>query len=124
LRCATNAAGIDAATSLRIFWLFYIAKSVGKGASLGWSEVHGSVHGHKGALTVESHAGEGAIFTIYLLRACTQIGVSALDATTPVSVDLVAANYKFPGMSGLVVMRHLCMIRADVLAAVISGFVD
>ncbi len=58
--------GIDAGVIDRIFEPFFTTKNVGEGAGLGLSVVHGIVTGYGGTVTVESEAGRGSAFTVYL----------------------------------------------------------
>jgi PAS domain S-box-containing protein len=60
-----NGPGMDSATLQRIFEPFFTTKPVDEGTGLGLSVVHGIVEGHDGVITVESHSGRGAVFTIY-----------------------------------------------------------
>jgi CheY-like chemotaxis protein len=50
----------------RIFEPFFTTKAYGKGTGLGLSQVFGFAKQIGGAVTVESKAGEGSTFTIYL----------------------------------------------------------
>jgi PAS domain S-box-containing protein len=50
----------------RIFDPFFTTKKPGEGTGMGLSVALGIVQGHSGAITVNSKAGEGSIFTVYL----------------------------------------------------------
>ena len=58
--------GIDRASLDRIFEPFYTTRAVGKGTGLGLSVVHGIAVAHNGDITVESEAGKGTTFEVYL----------------------------------------------------------
>ncbi|MBF0612898.1 MAG: PAS domain S-box protein [Magnetococcales bacterium] len=49
-----------------IFDPFFTTKPIGKGTGLGLSVVHGVVSHHGGAVTVQSMAGEGSLFRVFL----------------------------------------------------------
>ena len=50
----------------RILEPFFTTKPQGKGTGLGLSVVHGIIHGHEGAMTVDSAPGKGAPFRMFL----------------------------------------------------------
>ncbi len=58
--------GISSKILERIFEPFFTTKAVNKGTGLGLSVVHGIVRSHKGDIQVETEAGKGASFHIYL----------------------------------------------------------
>lgn len=73
--------GMDEETRSRIFDPFFTTKFTGRG--LGLSSVIGIVRGHKGLITVESHAGEGAAFRVFFpISATTRARGRATAVTT------------------------------------------
>jgi PAS domain S-box-containing protein len=64
LTVVDNGSGMDAETQSKIFDPFFTTKFTGRG--LGLAAVSGIVRGHRGAIKVESAAGEGACFQVYL----------------------------------------------------------
>jgi len=58
--------GMDTATLNRVFEPFFTTRFPGEGTGMGLSVVHGIVVNHGGNVTVESQAGKGAEFTVYL----------------------------------------------------------
>ncbi|MBJ6120863.1 hybrid sensor histidine kinase/response regulator [Sphingomonas mollis] len=70
----------------RIFEPFFTTKGVGKGTGLGLSQVFGFAKQSGGDVDVESVAGEGAIFTLYLPQVDTAEADSR-PATLPQTVD-------------------------------------
>ncbi|MGE3536932.1 MAG: ATP-binding protein [Candidatus Tectimicrobiota bacterium] len=60
--------GMSPTVAGRVFEPFYTTKEVGQGTGMGLAVVHGIVTSHGGAITMQSHPGEGTIFTIYLPR--------------------------------------------------------
>jgi two-component system, cell cycle sensor histidine kinase and response regulator CckA len=84
LKVADTGCGIDAAVMAHLFEPFFTTKEAGKGTGLGLATVYGIVHQSGGQLEVESVAGEGASFAIYLPRTD--------EPATPASAATAAAG--------------------------------
>ncbi len=66
VRLHDNGSGIPEAQIDRIFEPFFSTKGEGKGTGLGLSIVRNIIEQHQGQIEVESRAGNGTIFSIYL----------------------------------------------------------
>ena len=87
LRVIDNGAGMDQKTLSRIFDPFFTTKFTGRG--LGLAAAQGIIRSHNGSLSVQSEAGAGTVFTVYLP---IDAEAETRPSLRPVKVDTVVAK--------------------------------
>lgn len=83
---ADTGEGIQAELVPRVFEPFFTTKTMGPGAGLGLSQVHGFVHQSGGAVDLESVVGKGTTFRLYLpttLEPVAEAGVEPVADPAP-----------------------------------------
>lgn len=83
VRVIDTGTGIGEHVEPHIFEPFYTTKARGKGTGLGLSVVYGVVHNHRGFVRMESEAGEGTTFSVYLPLKSASESVAGADEQVP-----------------------------------------
>jgi two-component system, cell cycle sensor histidine kinase and response regulator CckA len=78
--------GMDAETRTHLFEPFYTTKDHGKGTGLGLATVYGIVTQSGGSITVDSQAGQGSTFTIFLPDASAELSETVVEEPAPRSL--------------------------------------
>ena len=89
LRVSDTGCGMDTEMLSHIFEPYFTTKDKGKGTGLGLSVVHGIVQECRGFLEVESHAGRGSTFTVYLPAIDQQPETEPVQVVDQGQADLV-----------------------------------
>ncbi len=67
----------------KVFDPYFTTKEVGKGTGMGLAVVHGIVEDHGGAVTVQSQAGKGTTFDVFLPAAGKKGGIEEIKSGKP-----------------------------------------
>ena len=119
LTVTDDGCGMDAEVISHVFEPFFTTKQVGRGTGLGLASVHGIVEQNGGFLDVESEAGRGSSFHVYLPRlegTEPRAGNPAVRATPHGAGETLLLVEDEPALLGLV-QRMLEGLGYRVLAA-------
>ncbi len=83
VRVHDNGPGIDDETRQRMFEPFFTTKAPGRGTGLGLSLAQSVARAHAGGIDVETGAGEGTTFSVFLPLAGTVPAIAPEDETLP-----------------------------------------
>ncbi len=115
VRVRDEGVGMSQEIMSRIFEPFFTTKERGRGTGLGLSIVHGIVTEHGGRIEVQSEAGQGSVFSIYL--PCIGVGRTIRQPRAPGSagVVLLAEGHR---LLREIMVSALRALHFDVLQAV------
>jgi len=104
--------GMDEITKSRIFEPFFTTKPQGQGTGLGLSVVHGIVNAHNGFIEVQSEAGKGTTFHVYL----------PIKESVPISTQILEAKIsEIPGGCETVLVIEDEQLLRDLLNNLLSS---
>lgn len=110
---ADTGTGISPENLRRIFDPFFTTKAPGKGTGLGLATVQGIVKAHGGHLTVDSVAGQGTVFSIYLPPA---------EVSSPAVEPAISAAPQGAGETVLVVDDEPAILAAAKIVLERNGY--
>jgi signal transduction histidine kinase len=102
LSVTDTGSGMPPAVRERVFDPFFTTKAPGRGTGLGLSQAYGIVTEHQGHITVDSRAGQGTTFTLYL---------PSLPARGPAAVAEVGLDLARGGGETVLVVEDEAPVR-------------